>query len=113
LTEAASNTYCNYEVPIVWSSDSLCHLTLTCIVKTKRHTTYVVSYFQFFNMEGFCASFVSTCMWACHLQSSYPSYRLPIPPLWSPYNLLVTDVEHSDSFRPFYAAIRRELISRV
>jgi hypothetical protein len=50
--EAASNTYCNYEAPMVWSFDSLRHLTVMCILKTKRHTPYSVQYFLlFFNKE--------------------------------------------------------------
>jgi hypothetical protein len=36
----ASDTYCKYEVLIVWSFDSVCHLTVTCILKTKCHRTY-------------------------------------------------------------------------
>jgi hypothetical protein len=33
-TEAASNACCNYEAPMVWSHDSLRHLTVTFILKT-------------------------------------------------------------------------------
>lgn len=36
-TKAPSNAYCNYEAPVVWSFDSLCHLTVTCILTIKGH----------------------------------------------------------------------------
>jgi hypothetical protein len=32
----ASNTYCNYEVPMVWSFDSLRHLTVTCNLESEH-----------------------------------------------------------------------------
>jgi hypothetical protein len=46
--EAAANTYCNHETPMVWSFDNLRHLTVTCIMKTKRHITYVYNVFLLF-----------------------------------------------------------------
>jgi hypothetical protein len=45
-TGAASNTYCNYEAPMIWSFDNLRHLTVTCILKTIRHSTYAVQHFR-------------------------------------------------------------------
>jgi hypothetical protein len=33
-TGAASNTYCNYEAPMILSFNNLRHLTVTCILKT-------------------------------------------------------------------------------
>jgi hypothetical protein len=37
----------NYEAPIVWSFDSLRHLTVTCILKSKQYRTYAVQYLWF------------------------------------------------------------------
>jgi hypothetical protein len=45
-TEAASITCCNYEASMVWTSDSLCHLTVTSTLETICHRTYVVKYFR-------------------------------------------------------------------
>jgi hypothetical protein len=51
--EAASNMYCSYEAPMIWSFDSLHHLTVTCILETKHHRTYVVFFLDlFFNKES-------------------------------------------------------------
>jgi hypothetical protein len=67
-TEAASNSCCNCEAPMVWSFDTLRHLTVTCILKTKRHRTYVLQYFQLafltrnHTMQSLCANFVSLCI---------------------------------------------------
>jgi hypothetical protein len=58
---AASNTYFKYKAPMVWSFDSLRHLTVICILKTKRHRTYAVQYFRlifFFNTELHSAELV-------------------------------------------------------
>jgi hypothetical protein len=44
-TEVASNTRRNHWTPMDWSFDSLCHLTVMCALKTKRHRTYIVQYF--------------------------------------------------------------------
>jgi hypothetical protein len=40
------NGHGRYEAPIVWSCDNLRHLTVACILKTKRHRTYVETYFR-------------------------------------------------------------------
>jgi hypothetical protein len=49
-SDGASNTYeyCNNEAPMVWLFDSLRCLTLTCILKTKRHRAYIAQYFRVF-----------------------------------------------------------------
>jgi hypothetical protein len=46
--EFASNTYCNNEAPIFLSYDSLRHFMVTCILKTKRHTTHAVQCYRLF-----------------------------------------------------------------
>jgi hypothetical protein len=43
--EVTLNTYCNYEAPMVWSFNNLCHLTVMFILKIECHRTYVVEYF--------------------------------------------------------------------
>jgi hypothetical protein len=47
-TEADSNTSYHYEVPMIRSFDSLHHLTVRCILKTKRQRT--------------CCTLFSTCL---------------------------------------------------
>jgi hypothetical protein len=46
----ASNSCCNYGAPMVWSSDSLRHLTVTCIVSTERYRAYVVQHFRLLSL---------------------------------------------------------------
>jgi hypothetical protein len=58
-TDAASKTYCNYEAPMVSLFDSLRHLTVTCILKTKHHRTYVE------NIYGFFLTRNHTMVWLC------------------------------------------------
>jgi hypothetical protein len=47
-TEVASNTYCNYQMPIsqLFDKSTSRRLTITCMLKTKCHRTYVVRYFR-------------------------------------------------------------------
>jgi hypothetical protein len=59
-TKAAPNTSCNYEATIIRSVDSLCHLTVTCVLKTKRHRAYVLQYvWLFFNKKSHYGQFAS------------------------------------------------------
>jgi hypothetical protein len=44
-TEAASKNSCNY-CTMRPSLDSLCHLTVTCILQLKRQRTYITQYFR-------------------------------------------------------------------
>jgi hypothetical protein len=53
--------------PWFWSFESFRHLTVTCILKTKRHRTYVVRYFRLLftrnlTMESLCTNFISLCI---------------------------------------------------
>jgi hypothetical protein len=50
--EAASDTCCNYEMPVVWLFYSLCCSTVTCIFKTIHHRTYIGQYFQLVSYRG-------------------------------------------------------------
>jgi hypothetical protein len=73
-TEAASNTYCNYEAPFVWSSDSLRHLTVTCILKTKCQRTYVILYYMLFFIICFWQEIT---LWRAYARISFhPVYHL-------------------------------------
>jgi hypothetical protein len=41
------NTYCiTYKAPMVWSFDTPRHLTVMCILETKRYGSCVVQYYQ-------------------------------------------------------------------
>jgi hypothetical protein len=44
-TQAASNSSCNYEAPVVCSFDNLRHLMVTYILKVSRHRSSVLRYF--------------------------------------------------------------------
>jgi hypothetical protein len=64
-----SNAYCNYRLSMLWSFDSLCHLSGLCISKINRHRTQVVEQFQcvilknIHTMESLWANFVSLCVY--------------------------------------------------
>jgi hypothetical protein len=51
-TEAALNSYCNIEAPMVSSSVSLRHLAVTCMLKTKRRRANVVQYLRVVIKQG-------------------------------------------------------------
>jgi hypothetical protein len=67
-TEAATNTFCRYGAPMVFPFGSLRHLMVTCILKTKRHRTYIVQYFRLFTTgdhtaSSLCANLISLCIY--------------------------------------------------